>query len=535
LVNSDTGNLPDNDFDLIVIGGGVNGAGIARDAAMRGMRVGLYEQADLCNATSRWSSRLIHGGLRYLEHAELSLVYESLHERENLLRLAPHLVRPLELLIPIYKGGRRGKFIIACGMWLYDLLSIGKSVPRHRMLDAAETLEIMPLLNPAGLRGAASYYDAQVRYIERIIVENALAARDAGAAIHTYSRVDRLLTEGGRIRGVRYTDLRTDRQSDVTASAVVNAAGPWVDLVLEKLDRSMPKFMGGTKGAHIVVPVFPGHPKIACYIEAEADFRPFFVIPWNDLLLIGTTDIRHDGSPAEAAVDAEEIRYLLDETNRVFPTAGLDAKNILYHYTGVRPLPRKRGKETGDITRKHVIKHHRRAAKGLYSAIGGKLTTYRHLAEEATDRVARKIHFKGEKCATAKLPLPGAAGDYAETVEVLDGSDAIRPESRSHLLKVYGCRAKLIKEIVDSHPELGAKICPHSHAIAAEIIFCFRDEMATTIADVLLRRTMIGLSRDLGRAALPRAIDVARRFLGWSQQRADEEERRYLREIKRLS
>jgi len=532
---SDTDTSNTTDFDLIVIGGGVNGAGIARDAALRGMRVCLLEQADLCNATSRWSSRLIHGGLRYLEHAELSLVYESLHERENLLRLAPHLVRPLELLIPIYKGGRRSKFIIGCGMWLYDLLSIGKSVPRHRMLDAAETLEIMPLLNPVNLKGASSYYDAQVRYIERIIVENVLAARDAGASVRTYSRVDQLLTADRRVRGVRYTDLRTDRQSDVSAPVVVNATGPWVDFVLKKLDRTVPKFMGGTKGAHIVVPPFPGQPKIACYIEAAADFRPFFIIPWNDLLLIGTTDIRHDGNPAAATVDADEIRYLLDETNRVFPAAALDTKDILYHYTGVRPLPRKRGKETGDITRKHVIKHHRRAAKGLYSVIGGKLTTYRHLAQEVTDRVARRIRFHGDKCMTAKLPLPGAVGDYAETVEVLDGSEAIRPESRSHLLKVYGCRARQIKEIVDAHPELGAQICPHSHAIAAEIIFCFREEMATTIADVLLRRTMIGLSRDLGRAALPRAINVARQFLGWSQQRADEEERRYLREIGRLS
>lgn len=525
----------DPDFDLIVIGGGVNGAGIARDAAMRGMRVCLFEQADLCSATSRWSSRLIHGGLRYLEHAELSLVYESLRERENLLRLAPHLVRPLELLIPIYEGGRRGKFIIACGMWLYDLLSVRKSVPRHRMLAAEEALEVLPLLNPAGLKGAAAYYDAQVTFIERLIVENVVAARDAGASIHTYSRVDRILTDDGRVRGIRYTDLRTDRQRDVTATAVVNATGPWVDFVLEKLDGSLPKFMGGTKGAHIVVPAFPGQPKIACYIEAEADFRPFFIIPWNDMLLIGTTDIRHEGNPAEATVDGDEIRYLIDETNRVFPDANLNEKSVYYHYTGVRPLPKKRGGETGDITRKHVIRHHRRAAKGLYSVIGGKLTTYRHLAEEVTDRVARRIRFRGDKCNTARSPLPGAADDYAETIEVLDRSDAIKPESRSHLLKVYGCRARLVKEIVDAQPELGGRICPHSHAIAAEIIFCFREEMATTIADVLLRRTMIGLSRDLGRAALPRAIKVARQYLGWSQQRADEEERRYLREIGRLS
>ncbi len=524
----------DFDCDVIVIGGGVNGAGIARDAAMRGMRTCLFEQADLSHATSRWSSRLIHGGLRYLEHGALSLVYESLHEREILLRNAPHLVRPLELLIPLYKGGRRSRFVIACGMCLYDLLSIGKSVPRHRMLDAAEALEALPLLNPRDLLGAASYYDAQVTFIERLIVENALAAHDAGAAIHTYSRVDRILTDAGRVSGVRYTDLRTDRQRDVAAPVVVNATGPWVDLVLAQLGRPIRKFMGGTKGAHIVVPAFPGQPKIACYIEAESDGRPFFVIPWNDMLLIGTTDIRHSGSPAEAAVDASEIRYLLDETNRVFPTANLDEKSIFYHYTGVRPLPMRAGKQTGDITRKHIIKHHRRIARGLYSAIGGKLTTYRHLAEEMTDRVARRVGVVGAECATKRQPLPGAVQDHAETVELLDRCEAIPPQCRAHLLEVYGCRARLIKELVDADPRLGVEICRHSHAIAAEVVFCFRSEFATTIGDVLLRRAMVGLSPDLGRSALPRAIAVARNYLGWSQQRADGEERRYLREIARM-
>jgi len=523
------------DYDLIVIGGGVNGAGIARDAAMRGLRTCLFEQADLCNATSRWSSRLIHGGLRYLEHAQLSLVYESLREREILLRNAPHIVRPLELLIPVYKGSRRGRLIISCGMWLYDLLSLGKSLPRHRMLDAAETLEALPLLNPVDLKGAASYYDAQITFIERLIVENCLAARAAGAKIHTYSRVDQLLTSKNRVRGVRYTDLRTDRQQDVSAPVVFNATGPWVDIVLAKLDKPPRKFMGGTKGTHIVVDALPGQPRIACYIEAESDGRPFFVIPWNDMLLIGTTDIRHDGSPAEAVADADEIRYLLDETNRVFPGAHLDRNSIHYHYTGVRPLPKKDRKSTGDITRKHVIKHHRSIARGLYSVIGGKLTTYRHLAEEAVDRAARRAGIKSGKCMTARVRLPGAAGAHAETIEVLDRCDAIRPESREHLLRVYGCRAAMVKELVDEHPELGAQICSHSHAIAAEIVFCFRHEFATTIADVLLRRAMVGLSPNLGRDALPRAVAVARRYLGWSQQRADEEERRYLREISRLA
>ena len=535
---SDAQSKPTNthatDFDLIVIGGGINGAGIARDAAMRGMRVCLFEQADLCNSTSRWSSRLIHGGLRYLEHAEFSLVYESLHERERLLRNAPHLVRPLELLIPIFKGGRRGRFVVGCGMWLYDLLSLGKSLPRHRMLSAEEALDTLPLLNSSNLVGAATYFDAQVTFAERLVVENALAARDAGATIHTYSRVDQVLTHDGVVRGVRFTDLRNDCQRDVSAKTVVNATGPWVDFLLGKLPKRVRKFMGGTKGTHIVVDAFPGHPKTGCYIEAKSDGRPFFVIPWNGMLLIGTTDIRHEGSPAAAGAGEDEIRYLLDETNRVFPSADLAEKDIHFHYTGVRPLPRKSKGSTGAITRRHLLRHHRRAAKGLYSAIGGKLTTYRNFAEQITDRVARRIGFRGEKCSTRRTPLPGGIGDYRDTVDALDQCNAIRPESRAHLLRVYGSRALQILELVDEQPRLGETICPHSHMIAAEVVFCLRFELATTISDVLLRRSMAGLSRDLGRTALPRAISVARKHLGWSQQRADGEERRYLREIERM-
>ena len=519
------------DYDLIVIGGGVNGAGIARDAALRGLRTCLFESGDLCNATSRWSSRLIHGGLRYLEHAELGLVYESLHEREALLRIAPHLVTPLELLIPIYEGARRGPFIVRCGMWLYDLLSLRKSVPSHRMLDADAAVDVLPLLNPERLRGAAAYFDAQVTFVERLVVENALAAAAQGAAIHTYTRVDRVLATDGVVRGVRVTDLRTDAQRDVTAPVIINAAGPWVDFVLDGLDADLPKFMGGTKGAHIVVPPFPGQPRVACYIEAESDGRPFFVIPWNGLLLIGTTDIRHDGNPASARVDPDEIAYLLDETRRVFPAANLDESQILYHYTGVRPLPRRDRKKTGDITRKHIVKHHRRVAKGMYSIIGGKLTTYRNLAEHATDLVVRRLGIRRAACSTAREPLPGASGDMAAVIDELDRQPAISAESRAHLLHVYGHRAALIARIVDARPEFGAEICSHSHAIAAEVPFAFETEFATTISDVLLRRTMAGLSPDLGRAALPRAIDVARASFGWTQQRADQEERRYLREI----
>lgn len=523
-----------NDFDLIVIGAGINGAGIARDAAQRGLKTCLLEQGDLCHGTTRWSSRLIHGGLRYLEHFELGLVYESLRERESLLRIAPHLVKPLRLMIPIYQGARRGRLTISAGMLLYDILSRKKSLPSHQMLNAEEVRSSNPGLKQEGLVGAATYSDAQVTFAERLVVENALAAHQSGARIRTYCHVDHILTRAKRVTGVRYTDLRTDEQKDLTAPVIVNAAGPWVDRVLAGLDQKMPRFMGGTKGTHIIVNRFAGAPDMACYVEAESDGRPFFIIPWNGLLLIGTTDIRFSGNPGLVKTDANEIDYLVRETRRIFPDSGLDQNRVLYHYTGVRPLPRQDRKNEGEITRRHIVKHHRRFAKGLYSVIGGKLTTYRNLAEQVVDKVCRRLKRGGTTCQTSILPLPGAVLSEEEVAGQLERYDDISEESRIHLRQVYGSRALEVAAVISFKPELASEICPHTHAIAAEIPFAFDKEHATTLADVLLRRSMIGLAPDQGRAALPRAIKLGREVMGWTASRADEEERRYLREIERL-
>jgi glycerol-3-phosphate dehydrogenase len=539
---SDTVSPDTGSFDLIVIGGGINGAGIVRDAAQRGLKVCLLEQADLCYGTTRWSSRLIHGGLRYLEHLELGLVRESLRERETLLRIAPHLVQPLRLMIPVYKGGRRGPWTLAAGMRLYDWLSRGKSVPSHEMLGIAETRKQFPAVNPVDLVGAALYYDAQVTYAERLVIENAVAAGQAGADIRTYSHVDRILTRDKQVTGVRYTNLRNDRQQDLMAPVVVNAAGPWVDRVLEGLGQNMPKLMGGTKGTHIVIHSFSGAPDTACYVEARSDGRPFFILPWNGLLLIGTTDIRFDGNPGLVGAGADELRYLIDETNHIFPGIELTEGSILFHYTGVRPLPRQERKEEGDITRRHVIRHHRRFARGLYSVVGGKLTTYRSLAEEVVARVCRagkrdgRFKLRGVDstvCRTARDPLPGAVLAENELISQLKRYTNISPASQHHLQHVYGSRALEVAALVNFDRELAEPFCTDTHAIGAEIVFAFRKEWATTLADVLLRRTMVGLSADMGRAALPKAIAVARRAFGWSVARSDEEERRYLREVSR--
>ena len=355
-----------DEFDLIVIGAGINGAGIARDAAMRGLKVLLLDKGDIGSGTSSWSTRLIHGGLRYLEHGEFGLVRESLRERACLLVIAPHLVRPLRMLVPIYKHARRGIWTIRAGMIAYEALSYDKALPRHKMLSAKETLQRAPGLNREGLLGAAVYFDAQVEFAERLVLENALSAKAHGATVVTYARVERLIVEDGTLRGVEFTrapkgkshgqgqtvsgTAGADRSSGSTFSedvdrrsatgrVVINAAGPWIDQLLKQSSASSPRLIGGTKGSHLIVAPFAGASDTAIYVEAATDARPFFIIPWNGNYLIGTTDLRYEGDLDHVQIDSDEIAYLLRETNRVLPGARLTREHILYTYSGVRPLP----------------------------------------------------------------------------------------------------------------------------------------------------------------------------------------------------
>ena len=373
-------------YDVVIIGAGINGAGIARDAAMRGLKVLLIEKGELGAGTTSASTRLIHGGLRYLEHFEFGLVYESLRERETLLRIAPDLVRPLAMAIPIYKRSRRGRLTIRAGMILYDLLSWGKSLPRHRMLSRAETLKRWPGLSPEGLVGSALYYDAQVEFPERLVFANVQSAREFGAEVLTHTRVTNLAVEDGKVSGVEFGEWFAE------ADVVINAAGPWIDHVLAPVKS--PKLISGTKGSHIIVPVFPSAPANAIYLEARSDGRPLFIIPWNKLYLIGTTDVPFEGDPDEVRCEDWEIDYLLSETNLALRRAKLTRDGILQTYSGVRPLPYQ------SSTRRHFLREHPRLPN-LLSIVGGKLTTYRSLSEECVDLIFRKLGRNSPPCRTA--------------------------------------------------------------------------------------------------------------------------------------
>jgi glycerol-3-phosphate dehydrogenase len=393
-------------FDVVIIGAGINGAGIARDAAMRGLKVLLIEKGDLGAGTTSASTRLIHGGLRYLEHFEFGLVRESLREREILLRIAPDLVKPLPIAIPIYKQGKRGRLTIRAGMILYDLLSWGKSLPSHRMLSRTQTLEQWPGLNTEGLVGSALYYDAQVEFPERLVAANVLSAHEFGADVITHTRVTSFAVEDGKVKGVGF-----GHGQFAEAGVVINAAGPWIDLVLEQAPVESPKLIGGTKGSHLIVPPFPTAPSNAIYLEARSDGRPIFIIPWNKLYLIGTTDVRFEGNPDEVHCELWEIDYLLAETNFAFPHAGLTRDSILDTYSGVRPLPVTGDKTEENITRRHFICEHPRLPN-LLSIVGGKLTTYRSLSEECVDLIFRKLGKDPPPCRTATEVLATDFTDF---------------------------------------------------------------------------------------------------------------------------
>ena len=529
------GDIGETPFDLIVVGAGVNGAGIARDAAMRGLRTLLLDKGDLGSGTTSWSSRLIHGGLRYLEHREVGLVRESLRERERLLRIAPHLVEPLPLLIPIYQGDKRGRWLIRAGMVAYDLLSYDKSLDRHRMLSREEVLKRAPGLEARGLRGAAVYYDAQVEYAERLAVENALAARDLGVLVLTYAQVDRLLLEtrpgsgGSAVRGVTFTDVLDGGTYEAHAPITVNVAGPWVDEVLTHLNGNTERMIGGTKGSHIVVDPFPAAPRDALYVEARRDGRPFFIIPWNGQVLIGTTDSRYTGDLDRVEADEAEIEYLIAETNRVLPAAGLTRASVRFTYSGVRPLPYQADGREGGITRRHIVHDHAKSAarvEGLLSIVGGKLTTYRNLAEQAVTAVFRKLDRPVPPCTTAQVSLPGATldgEDFAAFRERFAAQSQLSAETTEHLLRVYGTRAEEVLELAKLDASLRQPFSPETGAIGAEVVMAFRNEMAETLADALMRRTMVGMGPAVGIGADVAAAQIAERHLGWDAERAARE------------
>lgn len=524
-------------FDLVVIGGGMAGAGIARDAALRGYRTLLLERKDFAFGTTSRSSKLIHGGLRYLELYDFGLVRESLRERERLARLAPHLVRPLPFLVPAYRGARRGMLMIRVGMKLYDLLTPGKRTERYRTISRDETLRLEPHLEPRDLLGSGYYFDDLLLLPERLCLENVLSAQRWGCAVFNYAEVAGIRRKAPHAEAEPWEiDVRSALDGSVahvSARVVVNAAGPWVDQVrrLAGLDEGR-RCLRTTKGIHLLVPKITDH---AVYVAAKRDERMFFVIPWQQFTLVGTTDTDFAGDLDRLAATADEVRYLVRETGRVLPAAHLREQDICYTYAGVRPLSFEEGKSATAVSRVHRVIPEGPAGTFL-SITGTKLTCFRSLAEEAVDRVGR-ILGRPQPCRTHRLALDGSDGE--DTIEARLWVDAEHLANRSglgvdqiqNLLNTYGRRYPTVLGVAGRSGELKTRLCKQNPDIRAQLVYAVEHERTETLADFMLRRTGIGTSPCMGTDCCEEIARWMGELKAWSRGRTEREIREYLDEI----
>lgn len=508
----------EEDFDVIIIGGGVNGAGVARDAAERGLKVLLLEKNDFSYGCSAHSTRLIHGGLRYLEHFEFPLVYESLQERETLLKNYPQYVNPLGLFIPAYQGNRVPLWKLKMGMRFYDFLSTGKSMDGHKAVNLDQIGKLDMDINADGLEGGVYYFDGQVNCAERMILDNILTAEDKGAICLNHCEVIDIITnklQGKTIvQGVKFRDrLNSNRSFTAYGKNVINMAGPWVDKTNKLLkdtnsipiDHNLEKRISGTKGSHIVVRSFPGAPKdFGIYNEAKSDGRPFFILPFKigmneDLYLIGTTDIfisEHENLDG-LKISQKEINYLLTETNDLFPEANLKMPDIVNTFVGVRPLAYKaKDSVEGNVTRRHfIVDHSKEGIEHYYSVIGGKWTTFRSLAEEVVNKItSNKCFTKKKKTLSSEFPSNMKFYDYVrEKTKLYTAQYEVDAHTILHLIMLYGAKASEVLDLCQENPLLKNKVTTGFEDIEAQIVYAIRKEKAYTIDDIIKRRLSIGL------------------------------------------
>lgn len=525
--------------DILVIGGGVNGLAVAREASSRGWLAAVVDAEDFGAGTSGTSSRLIHGGIRYLENLEFHLVRESLRERERLLQTAPHLVKPFPLLIPFYRHNQRSGFVMRLGMFLYDVLSFDKSTPLHKPLSKAEVELMYPGLEPDDLYGAVLYYDAQVANAERLCIEQALDIASFGGRIHNHLKVTGLSKSEGGV-SVQLTDTLTGRNLVQPARVVVNASGPWVDMVLSGSTEQAARLIGGTKGSHMTVGPFPGAPKTGVHYEAVSDGRAILVLPLPDgNYLIGSTDIFFEGDPADAVMSDEEISYLLEEVNTLIPGARLNARSVLHTVAGVRPLPYSPdARSAAQVSRNHHISSHP-TIKNLFSISGGKLTTHRALGEMAMNVVEKHAKpralrrpwhgiFRSSAGGTRQLKLPGArCADWGQFQKDFLNRTSLPRATAHRLLGLYGVRAARIESLICADPSLAAPLPSHKDAVGAEVVLAVREEFARTLTDIVARRMLLSWCDDAGLQAIDAVAEIAARELQWDDQRVHQEVEAY--------
>ena len=474
-------------LDLLIIGGGATGAGIARDAAMRGIRTALIEQGDFAAGTSSRSSRLIHGGLRYLEHGHLRLVFEACRERRTLLKIAPHIVWPRSFLFPVFRGGRVPRWKLEAGLWLYDILALLRNVRQHRMLSKRALLRAEPGLRSTDLLGGARYYDAQCDDA-RLTLANVRDAHRHGALVANHTRAEHIDAAGGRVGGARIVDLSTGAERSVQALTVVNATGPWSDAVRsDGVTR-----LHTTKGVHIVVSRQRLGNHEATIHTSPVDGRVMFVVPWGCLTYVGTTETEFSRPLGEVRADGKDVVYLLRSVNALFPEARLTPDDVYATWAGVRPLVRHTDAEDPNaVSREHTIVE---SEAGLISILGGKLTTYRSMAAEVVDVVAKRLREHDgrsipPRAPTDTEPLPGGESRDLDVLIDATVADGLERPLATHLVHTYGSETAAVVRLAQEHTQLALPVVTDHPTLWAELVYAMRREMAITLSDLLSRRT----------------------------------------------
>jgi glycerol-3-phosphate dehydrogenase len=516
-------------FDVCVIGGGINGAAVARDAVLRGMTVAMLEKRDFAWGTSSRSTKLVHGGVRYLQQGDVALVLESCRERDLLrTRIAPHLVRAQRFVFPIYDDDSTPVWQLRIGLTVYDLLAGFQNVARHKHLTVAALREHEPALASQGLQGGALYYDCWTDDA-RLTLETALAARACGAAILNHAEVTGFDKDStGRVVVARVSDRLGAREAVVHARSFVNVAGPWLDEVRRLDDGGTPPRLRLTKGVHAVFDRSRIGNRDAIVIRG-LDGRVMFAIPWQSQTVIGTTDTFFSGDPADVRADGDDIDYLLAATNRAFPAAGVTARDIVSTWAGLRPLVAPEDERSAsDVSREDQVFE---SPAGLLSLGGGKLTTHRKVAEVLVDRAAAKIGRRVGPCRTAEVPLPGGAG-----IPPGDAPDEEPVSADEHLARRYGALAAEVAALVRADRSLGARAVGDRPDLVAELVHAIDCEMACSIDDVLSRRVPLALrSRDRDGEVLRTVAGLLATRLGWDAKRLDEEIADYREHLRRES
>jgi glycerol-3-phosphate dehydrogenase len=517
--------MRDQLFDLVVIGGGITGAAIARDAILRGFKVALLEKGDFASGTSSRSSKLVHGGLRYLRHMKFGLVFGALRERWILMRNAPRLVKPLTFLIPVYKDAKTGKLTLSMGLWLYDILALFRTPTFHGWLSPEKAMELEPKLRKGKLAGAGLYADCATDDA-RLVLALIKDAWSRGVLVANYAKVAGFEKNGGKIVGVRALDLITGAEFSVRGKVTVNATGPWSDSLRRLDDPSSEPRLRPAKGVHIIVPRERLGNRQAVVIESPRDGRNMFVIPWGNLSLVGTTDTDYEDDLDHVGASEEDIQYLLEALNQTFPESRITNEDIISLYASVRPLAAELGVSEDAVSRDQLIFE---SSSGLVSIIGGKLTTHRTMAKALVDHVS--VRLAGEFAAPAKAPcetdrfaLDYQRNELKQAVKGLMQKSGFDAEIAGHLVEAYGPGAVKVLEITEEKTSLASRITTETPYLLAEVVYAVRYEMAMKLIDFMLRRTQLAYRlKDHGGSIVLNVSALMAKELAWSAETLAEE------------